>query len=101
MFRDCTNLTTAPKLYADTVENNSYHSMFYNCAKLTKIYCNARYVVTSEGIIEILDSIGTNWLLGVNDTPDCIFYKNYKWGGPVRKGINTIPSEWIVTNWFL
>ena len=36
MFRDCTSLTTAPKLPATTLTNNCYQTMFSGCTSLTK-----------------------------------------------------------------
>ena len=35
MFRDCTNLTTAPALPATTLSDHCYHYMFYGCTSLT------------------------------------------------------------------
>lgn len=35
MFRDCTNLTTAPELQATTLTEQCYAFMFYNCTNLT------------------------------------------------------------------
>lgn len=35
MFRDCTNLTTTPKLPATTLAQQCYDSMFYGCTSLT------------------------------------------------------------------
>ena len=35
MFRDCTNLTTAPALPATTLAGGCYNSMFYGCTSLT------------------------------------------------------------------
>jgi hypothetical protein len=35
MFRGCTNITSVPKLPAETVGNNSYQSMFYGCTNIT------------------------------------------------------------------
>lgn len=35
MFRDCTSLTTAPELLADTLAGNCYASMFSGCTSLT------------------------------------------------------------------
>ena len=35
MFRDCTNLTTAPELPATTLVNRCYYGMFYGCTSLT------------------------------------------------------------------
>ena len=36
MFSGCTSLTEAPELFATTLAQSCYGSMFYNCTSLTK-----------------------------------------------------------------
>lgn len=38
MFRNCTSLTTTPKLPATTLDNNCYDGMFNSCSSLTTIH---------------------------------------------------------------
>ena len=96
MFYKCSSLTNSPKLPATTLASNCYSNMFSYCSKLKEIYCNAHYNANGS---EITTSIGSEWLYGVPDTADCIFYKNKDWAGPTTRGAHTIPSNWQIATY--
>ena len=97
MFMDCSGLTKSPKLPATTLASSDCYSyMFYYCTKLKEVYCNARYNANGS---EITTNIGSNWLGYVQDTADCIFYKNKDWSGPTSRGQYTIPSNWQIATY--
>ena len=96
MFSGCSSLTQSPKLPAETLASSCYYCMFYNCSKLKIIYCNARY---AYGTTVITTSISGNWLSGVPNTTDCIFYKNANWTGPTSRSASTIPSNWQIATY--
>ena len=96
MFYNCKNLTKSPKLPATTLASNCYGNMFNYCSKLKEVYCNARY--NADGS-EITTKIGSEWLYGVPDTADCIFYKNKDWSGPTKRDYYTIPSNWQIATY--
>ena len=96
MFFACSSLTNAPKLPATTLASNCYNYMFSGCSKLKEVYCNARY--NADGS-EITTSIGQNWLNGVPNKADCIFYKNKDWSGPTTRSAHTIPSNWQIATY--
>lgn len=96
MFQGCTNLIQAPKLPAITKQENSYYNMFRDCKQLKEIYCNLIYWKPGEIISNYIDS---NWLYGVSNTTDCIFYKNPDWTGPTYRNGNSILSNWQLVDW--
>ena len=96
MFSGCSSLTNAPKLPATTLAYFCYDDMFGGCSKLKEVYCNAHY--NADGS-EITDCIGQGWLYDVQDTADCIFYKNKDWSGPTTRDSNTIPSNWQIATY--
>lgn len=95
MFNACTLLQESPKLPATTIVSTSYSNMFNGCRNLKKVYCNATTVGTST----ITNSISANFLNGVPDDSSCVFYKNSNWDGPSARGVNTIPSNWVIEDW--
>ena len=113
MFRDCTSLTTAPKLPATTLANNCYKSMFFDCTSLTTVHglpattlANNCYEsmfsgCTSLNYIKCLatdisaDMCTSNWVYNV--AASGTFVKNASMSSWTT-GTSGIPSGWTVQN---
>lgn len=91
-----THITESPEIMAMILDDNSFESMFSQCFYLTKVKCMCAYDST---FTPITDSISSNWLYGVPNDNNCIFYKNPDWSGPTTRGYSTIPSEWQIVDW--
>lgn len=85
MFRDCTSLTTAPELPATTLETFSYYCMFENCSSLNYIKCLAKNISANKCTY--------NWVRNTSNTGT--FIKNSAMSGWTT-GNAGIPSGWTV-----
>lgn len=113
MFRECTNLLTAPNLPATTLATRCYANMFTGCSSLTtapelpattlteRCYLNLFYACTKIANIKML---ATNisalnclqtWLYGVSSTGT--FVKNAAMT-TLPTGASGIPSGWTVVD---
>ncbi len=87
MFRNCTSLTTAPKLPAEALVGGCYSSMFYGCSSLHYIKCLATNISASGCL--------SNWVNGVAATGTFVKVASMSsW----PSGANGIPSGWTVQN---
>lgn len=113
MFRDCTNLTTAPELPATTLKYSCYNGMFRGCTSLTTApelpasdlvelcYMYMFYNCSNLKYIKALFTKKPNsdytmsWVSGVSSTGTFVKAANATWNviGP-----NGIPSGWTVQN---
>ena len=83
MFRNCTSLTTSPRLPATTLSNSCYQGVFYGCTNLNSI------------TLDYTDYFSTDyfnyWVYGVSSTGT--FYYN---GTDTTHGVSAIPEGWTV-----
>ena len=89
MFYGCSSLTTAPDLPAPILKENCYYEMFRGCTQLNYIKCLATSGFGSKDCTK-------NWVNGVSESEESIFVKYHKdtdWGSP---GVNKIPLHWKV-----
>lgn len=87
MFSDCTSLTTAPILPAQTLMQYCYEYMFYNCANLQSITCLATDISANYCI--------RNWVSGVAASGTFVKAEGMNnW----TTGSNGIPSGWTIEN---
>ena len=114
MFRECTSLTTGPKLPATTLESYCYTGMFYGCTALTSAPELTVATLTSgcyNGLFQGCSSLKkiiclatditafdctSNWVDGVSATGD--FYKDASMSSWTT-GTAGIPSGWTVNNY--
>lgn len=81
---DCSSLTTAPELPAETLADYCYQYMFYNCTNLNTI---------TLGYTGNFSSIYfSNWVSGVASTGT--FYYD---GTDTTTGTSAIPTGWTIT----
>lgn len=93
MFHNCANLTESPKIYAEKIESNAMLNMFYGDYLLNDVYCNVRYIGTTE----ITSNISSNWLYSVSVVGT--YHKNPNWAGPTVRSANTVPANWTIVDW--
>ena len=63
MFRDCTNLTSAPELPAEKLAHECYNQMFYGCTKLstvTMLALDPEFTSKLDCVYDWLDDAGTD-----------------------------------------
>ena len=115
MFRDCTNLTTAPELPATTLANYCYDSMFQGCSNLTsapelpattlaeRCYSNMFYGCSKLNRITMLATdISARgclfaWAIGV--ASNGTFIKNAAMTSLANDGMLGIPYGWTVQDY--
>ena len=85
MFRDCTSLTSAPDLFAITLQPYCYNSMFSGCSNLNYIRCIALDIPTNSHCTD-------NWVNGVASSGTFVKDVNATW--PI--GNNGIPEKWNI-----
>ena len=83
MFDGCTSLTTAPKLPAETLVNDCYYHMFDGCTNLNTVTCLATDISANNSTISWLSGVSyeEGKFLGVSST---------QWW----RDDNGIPSSW-------
>ena len=91
MFRDCTNLTTAPELPAYFIGLSCYKRMFYGCSSLNYIKCTAAEVHWVGGVHKPTEE----WVVGVPSNGIFIKTEGANWWMDYDNGI---PEGWIVIN---
>ena len=87
MFKDCTSLTSAPKLSATTLAQSCYQGVFYGCSKLNTITLGY-----TGNFADAPSQAFNNWVNGV--APTGTFYYN---GSDTTTGVSAIPNGWTVT----
>ena len=86
MFRNCTSLTTSPKIYVDTInQTQSFERMFDGCTSLTQITLSATTVDQNSMV---------DWVSGVASSGT--FYKPSTL--TMTTGVNGIPNGWTVAD---
>jgi hypothetical protein len=85
MFGNCTALTEAPELLAETLANNCYSYMFYNCTNLN--YIKAMFITYPSS------TYTSNWVYGVSATGTFVKNSAASW---TTTGVNGIPTGWTV-----
>lgn len=85
MFTECSGITTAPVLPAQTIGNLSYDTMFFHCSSLNYIKCLA----TNPNVDALED-----WVTGVAGSGTFVKDANTTWS----TGTSSIPSGWTVVN---
>ena len=97
MFYNCTNLQYQKqgdtiiegiKLPAILLVSNCYHSMFYICRKINCIYAS---FINEPG-----EGFTTNWVAHISSDGTFIKSKNTMWDAEDCRGLNGIPSNWVV-----
>ena len=81
MFRNCTSLTTSPRLRATTLAPSCYQGVFYGCSNLNTI--------TLDYTGNFSTDYFNYWVYGVASTGT--FYYN---GTDTTTGVSAIPSGW-------
>ena len=85
MFRNCTNLTSAPELPATTLANDCYYYMFNGCSKLNYIKMLATDISAQRCL--------SNWVKGVASSGT--FVKNAAMT-TLPSGASGIPTGWTI-----
>ena len=117
MFKDCTNLKSAPELPAITLANNCYNRMFAECSELETnepLLINAQYFyyegccttmfrdtkvskitfpngispISGDALMDFLSGVTTNGVLKVNNVNEWAEYFNNMPG--------SLPSTWVI-----
>ena len=83
MFRNCTSLTSAPRLSATTLAQSCYQGVFYGCTNLNSI--------TLDYTGNFSTDYFNYWVSGVASTGT--FYYN---GNDRTTGVSAIPTGWTV-----
>lgn len=89
LFRECTNLKSAPILPAPTLVQECYRQMFSN-TKINTVVCLATDISAQDCLSE--------WMSNVPNNNNCIFYKSKDMAG-FAPGQNGIPSNWKVMDY--
>ena len=85
MFLNCTSLTTAPELPAETLVPHCYDSTFYGCTSLN--YIKAMFTTTPS------DNYTQNWVSGVAASGTFVKNSTAQWN---VVGTNGVPTGWTV-----
>ena len=93
MFRNCTNLISAPELPATTLAENCYREMFYGCSKLNYI----KMLATNISAIGPIDLYNWNWVNGVASSGTFVKHPDMT---KLFDGISGIPTGWTAVNTF-
>ena len=81
MFYRCTNLLTAPELFATTLAPRCYNQMFSNCNSLNTIRCHAKVKATDSTYL---------WLEGTASSGTFYGHSAYNW----LNNVSGIPKGW-------
>ena len=86
MFIGCVNLKKAPVLKAQTLTEEAYQNMFFNCTSLNYINCQATDISATNCL--------SNWTSGITGTG--LFVKDSETTFPT--GASGIPDGWRIRN---
>ena len=92
MFKNCTNLTTAPELPATSLTDKCYSYMFSDCTQLN--YIKAMFTTDPGSRNSSNQAYYTyNWVSGVASSGTFVKNSSATWN---RTGVWAVPNGWTI-----
>lgn len=89
LFKNCSNLTAAPRLKPLHIEYKAYSEMFYNCNNLSHIVFYGETCNNLYGWEQTL----SDWVYNVNENG--VFFKT-ETSANLNRGVSGIPNDWEI-----